>query len=169
MSRALQSPTMNTTPTQVFHHTCFVVRDIEKTARVLSASFGIGPWNIWTIEPSTATLRGRNTQFSARVALADVGGAFYELIEPGTGESVYAEHLASRGEGFHHSCLAFATRDALLERKAALLAEGRELLLSGDFGEMGEFCYFEIPDVGSPIELLYIRFEMMPPPEVVIE
>jgi hypothetical protein len=28
------------------HHTCFIVRDLEGTARALSASLGIGPWNI---------------------------------------------------------------------------------------------------------------------------
>jgi len=169
MSPALELPVMSTTPAQVLHHTCFVVGDVEKTARALSASFGIGPWNIWTIEPLTATIRGRDARFSFKVALCNVGGAAYELIEPGEGANLYAEHLASKGEGFHHTCLAFATREALQERKAALLAEGREMVVGGGFGELGEFCYFDIPEVGSPIELLYIRFDMMPPPELVIE
>jgi hypothetical protein len=26
------------------HHTCFVVRDVEGTARRLAAALGIGPW-----------------------------------------------------------------------------------------------------------------------------
>jgi len=63
----------------------------------------------------------------------------------------------------------FSTRESLRARKAALLAEGRELILSGGFGEMGEFCYFEIPEIASPVELMYLRFEMLPPPEKVIE
>ena len=138
---------MNTTSAGALHHTCFVVRDVEKAARALAASFGIGPWNIWTIEPPEAEVRGRKTSFSFKVALAEVGGAFYELIAPDKGESVYVDHLASNGEGFHHTCLVFATREALEERKAALLAEGREMILRGGFGEMGEFCYFEIPDL----------------------
>jgi hypothetical protein len=30
-------------------------------------------------------------------------------------------------------------------------------------GELGEFCYYEIPEIGSLIELLY--FTELPPPE----
>ena len=82
------------------HHTCFVVDDLEGAARALSESLGIGPWNVWTIEPERATVRGVDQHFSFRIALAEIGGASYELITPHLGESVYDEHLAQHGNGF---------------------------------------------------------------------
>jgi methylmalonyl-CoA/ethylmalonyl-CoA epimerase len=84
------------------HHTCFLVRDLEGTAQALSDSLGIGPWNVWTIEPAECRVRGQDSPFSFRVALATVGGGTFELITPHTGNSVYDEHLAEHGEGFHH-------------------------------------------------------------------
>lgn len=56
------------------HHTCFVVKDLDGTARKLSAPLGIGPWNIWTIEPSESQVHGVPQRFSFRVALTEVGG-----------------------------------------------------------------------------------------------
>lgn len=43
----------------VLHHTCFVVHDVEKTAKALAESLSIGPWSIWTIEPTEATIHGK--------------------------------------------------------------------------------------------------------------
>lgn len=48
-----------TAPTPAaLHHTCFVVRDVAKTAKRLSDSLGIGPWNIWTIQPAESKVHG---------------------------------------------------------------------------------------------------------------
>jgi catechol 2,3-dioxygenase-like lactoylglutathione lyase family enzyme len=145
------------------HHACFVVRDVEKTAATLTESLGIGPWGVWTIEPALTTVRGREVPFSFTVALAAVGDASYELLAPHSGESIYVEHLAEKGEGFHHTCIAYASREQLRQAKAELARQGREMIQSGDLGESGEFCYFEIAEIGSILELLYL--EEMPPPE----
>jgi catechol 2,3-dioxygenase-like lactoylglutathione lyase family enzyme len=157
---------MGITESGTLHHTCFVVHDVEKTAAALSESLGIGPWGVWTIEPPVTTVRGREVPFSFRVALAAVGDASYELLAPHTGDSIYVEHLAEKGEGFHHTCIAYATREAMQAARAELLSQGREIVQSGDLGEGGEFCYVEIPETGALLELLYLAG--MPPPETTI-
>ncbi len=145
------------------HHTCFVVRDVERTAQALSESLSIGPWNIWTIEPTESTVRGEAKRFSFRVALAEVGGGNYELLAPRAGESVYTEHLEQHGEGFHHTCLAFPSLEAMREAKSELLGQGRELVQGGSVGDAVEFAYFMIPEIGAVVELLYLG--ELPPPE----
>lgn len=40
------------------------------------------------------------------------------------------------------------------------------MVQSGDLGEGGEFCYFEIAETGAILELLYLK--EMPPPETTI-
>jgi hypothetical protein len=110
------------------HHTCFLVRDLEGTAQRISDALGIGPWNIWTIEPAECRVHGRESRFSFRVALATVGGGTFELITPHSGRSVYEEHLEKHGEGFHHTCLAYPSLEALREAKTELRRQGRELI-----------------------------------------
>lgn len=44
------------------HHTCFVVHDVEKTAQALTESLSIGPWNVWTIEPTESMVFQRHCQ-----------------------------------------------------------------------------------------------------------
>jgi catechol 2,3-dioxygenase-like lactoylglutathione lyase family enzyme len=151
----------------VLHHTGFVVQDIEKAAKALSESLSIGPWNIWTIEPTEGTVHGKRASFSFRVALADVGGASYELLSPASGETVYTEHLAKHGEGFHHTCLLYPDLAALRTAKSELLSQGREMVQGASLGDAAEFFYFQIPEIGSLIELLYLG--ELPPPEKTIE
>ena len=147
---------MAVTDSGTLHHVCFVVRDLDKTAANMVASLGIGPWGVWTIRPQASTLHGRSVaDMSFRVAIAQVGDSNYELIEPISQESVYVEHLNSQGEGFHHTCISYQSHDALRSAKAELLAQGHEMIQSGDLGEMGEFCYFDVPETGF-LELLFL-------------
>src|SRR5579872_3211068 len=122
---------MKITGSGTLHHTCFVVRDVEKTAAALADS-GIGPWGIWTIEPAATTVRGQDVPFSFRIAFAQVGGSNYELLAPHDGESIYVEHLATKGEGFHHTCIAYPSREAMGEARAELARQGRTMVQSAD-------------------------------------
>lgn len=148
-----------------FHHVCWVVNDVDKTARALADSLSLS-WQLWTIEPEVCVVRGRETRFSFRVAIAPVGDANFELLAPLSGDSVYVEHLSSRGEGFHHSCLFYGSQGALQEARDELSRQGRELIQSGGLGDLGEFHYFELPETNSILELLYLR--ELPPPEMTI-
>jgi len=148
------------------HHTCFVVHDVERAAAVLGES-GIGPWSVWTIEPASTSVRGQEVPFSFRIALASVGDSNFELLAPHEGESIYVDHLEANGEGFHHSCIAYSSREAMREAQAELVRQGREIVQSADMGELGEFCYFEMPEIGGALlELLYVT--ELPPPEKTI-
>jgi methylmalonyl-CoA/ethylmalonyl-CoA epimerase len=151
------------------HHTCYVVRDVEATARRLAESLGIGPWNIWTIEPPVCRVNGRDGAFAFRVALATVGGGTFELINPAGGRSVYDEQLERHGEGFHHVCLAYPSLEAVRAAKAELQRQGRELIQEGVGGDVYDFSYFVFPELGCPVELLYLDAAQLPPPELTIE
>ncbi len=150
------------------HHTCFVVRDLARTARALSASLGVGPWNSWTLEPAELKVRGKDAPASFKIALATVGGGTYELISPHKGASLYEEQLATTGEGFHHTCLLYSTIEDLRAAKAALVKEGREVLQEGGTSGVFEFAYFVFPELGSPVEVLHLNAEKLPPPDMVI-
>lgn len=145
------------------HHTCYVVQDIEKMAKSLAESLAIRPWNFWTIEPAATTVYGKVVPFSFRLALAQVGGSSLELIAPDSGESIYVKHLETKGEGFHHNCIAYATLDEMHRAKEELDKQGRKMAQSGSLGELGEFCYFDIPEISAALELLYLK--ELPPPE----
>jgi len=147
------------------HHTSYVVNDIERAARTLADSLSI-QWGLWTIEPERCTVHGSELPFSFRVAIAEVGDSNLELIQPLKGRSVYVEHLEEKGEGFHHTCLIYPSREALRAAKDELAAQGREMTQSGDLGDACEFCYFHIAEVDSALELLFLS--QLPPPETAI-
>jgi catechol 2,3-dioxygenase-like lactoylglutathione lyase family enzyme len=152
-----------------FHHTCFLVRDLEATARRLADTLGIGPWNVWTIEPAECIVRGRTSPFTFRVAMATVGGGTFELIAPHSGRSVFDEHLESQGEGFHHTCLVYSSLEAVQAAKQELRRQGREIIQEASAGDVFDFAYVVIPELGSLVELLYLDASRLPPPELVIE
>ncbi len=156
---------MQITESGTIHHVGHAVHDVEKSAAALVAA-GIGPWHIWTIEPASSTVGGEDVPFSFRVAFAAVGDGNFELIAPLEGDSIYVDFLETHGEGMHHTCIAYATREALHAAKAEMMSQGRTMVQSADMGELGEFCYFEVPELGSLIEMLYVT--ELPPPEVTV-
>jgi hypothetical protein len=112
---------------------------------------------------------GEERPFSFRVALATVGGGTFELVAPDSGPSVYDEHLAAHGEGFHHTCLVYASLEELRAAKAELLRQGREVIQEAGAGDAFEFAYFAFPEIGSAVEVLYLDPAQLPPPDAVIQ
>lgn len=151
-----------------FHHTCFVVRDLEAAAQRIADSFHIGPFAIWTIAPQVCRVNGEEQPFSFRVALATVGGATFEIIAPHTGNAIYEGQLGAHGDGFSHTCFSYASLEDLQAAKADLLQQGRRLVQEGSTAGVFDFAYFEIPEVGSLIEVLYLDPSQLPAPEAVI-
>lgn len=151
--------------TGTLHHSCWIVEDVEKAARRLAESLAV-EWALWTIEPLAGTVHGEEASYSFRVAIAQVGDCRMELIEPLAGRSVYTEQLESRGEGFHHTCIIYPSRQAMRRARDELAAQGREMTQTGDLGELGEFCYFHMAEIDSALELLYLS--ELPEPEQVI-
>jgi catechol 2,3-dioxygenase-like lactoylglutathione lyase family enzyme len=151
-----------------YHHTCFLVRDLEGTAQRLSDSLGVGPWNIWTIQPARCMVRGQEIPFSFRVALATVGGGSMELVAPHSGRSVIDEQLEQHGSGFHHSCFVYDSLEAVGAAKAELRRQGREIVQEASAGDVFDFAYVQFPEIGALVEVLYLDASKLPPPEAVI-
>jgi hypothetical protein len=144
------------------------VRDVVKTARVLSDALGIGPWNVWTFEPPEFRVGGESRKVSFRLALTTIGGGTYELVQPHAGVSVFDEQLEKQGEGFHHTCMLYTSADDLGKVKAHLVKQGRTVIQEGRAGDVFEFVYLTFPEIGSVVELLYLDLAKMPPPEMVV-
>jgi len=120
-----------------------VVKDSEATAQRYWEEFGIGPWRFYTLDPSNTpamTFRGKPVKHAFRAALASIGDVTLELIEPLAGSSVYAEHLATRGEGLHH--LAFAVDD-YDTACAYLRSHGYDELQHGRPFDINDYSYFD--------------------------
>lgn len=147
------------------HHTCWVVNDLEAVARSLADSLSVR-WNVWTVAPDDCTVYGEDVPYSFRLAVAGLGDSNFELIEPLEGHSVYVDHLVTKGEGFHHTCLIYATRESLHAARNTLAEQGRTMIQSGSLGDAGEFYYFHMPENDSALEVLYL--EALPPPEMTI-
>jgi methylmalonyl-CoA/ethylmalonyl-CoA epimerase len=91
----------------------FVVRDCEKAAEQMWRLFGVGPWEINVRDPDSTqnnqmiksmTYHDKPGRFGYKMAEAKLGpnGFAVELIQPTSGESIYAEFLKKHGEGVHH-------------------------------------------------------------------
>lgn len=143
-----------------------VVKDSEATARRYWEELGIGPWRFYTLDPTNTpgmTFRGEPVKHAFRAALASIGDVALELIEPLSGSSVYAEHLATHGEGLHH--LAFAVED---------YGRACEYLTSRGYGELqhgrpfdiNDYSYFDTSGTLKVItELSSEEDKPFPPPE----
>jgi methylmalonyl-CoA/ethylmalonyl-CoA epimerase len=84
-----------------------VVADLEKATRHLTEIFGIGPFRIidWPPEGRSDIQKfyyGQPGNFSARMAFTELGPVELELIQPVSGESIWANFLREHGGGIHH-------------------------------------------------------------------
>jgi hypothetical protein len=48
------------------------------------------------------------------------------------------------------------------------MRQGRQIIQEGGSGDVFEFAYFSFPEVGSPIEVLFLDPSRLPAPEAVI-
>lgn len=136
-----------------------VVRDSRAMAKRYWEDFGIGPWKFYTLDPSNTpnmTLRGKKVEHAFRAALTMLGDVEIELIEPLDGSSLYAEHLATHGEGLHH--IAFAVDD-FEHAKVRLKAMGYQDTQGGRPFSVVTYAYFDtdkslacIAELGSEID-----------------
>ena len=96
-----------------------VVRDLETTMRTYVDEYGIGPWQIYEFNPDTVAEMvkdGRPAEYAFRLAVTMVGSVQWELIQPLDDRSMYADFLATKGEGLHTSRWAYQTTARRLTR-----------------------------------------------------
>lgn len=136
----------------------FVVRDLEASVRAYSDLLGVGPWTAYDLSADVLremTYHGREARFSLRHALAWQGGVQLELVEPGSGPSIFADHLRSHGEGLHHVGIYV---DDHGQAVAEFRAQGFTPIQSAcGFGATGDgaFAYFVTDDpLAAIVELI---------------
>lgn len=142
-----------------------VVRDLDKSIKRQWEEYGIGPWAIYTMDPSNlrhTEIRGKRIDYAIRVGLATVGGISWELIQPLDDESVYAEFLREHGEGLHHVCFKVDDFD---ETMAHFKKKGG-VLSSGSWHDV-TFAYFDTADSLHAISEITMELKKgkMPTPE----
>ena len=80
-------------------HACIVVKDnVEKIAGDYWKMLGIGPWDIFTIEPPVIydeTYKGKPANYGFRAALCQCGSFQLEIIQPLEGDSWYKDFRCS--------------------------------------------------------------------------
>jgi catechol 2,3-dioxygenase-like lactoylglutathione lyase family enzyme len=81
-----------------------VVKDIQKAVEYYSSVFGIGPFNIYDINPQRAWRNGKEVRPSkVKLAMADFGQVKLELIQLIEGnEDPIHKFLETYGEGLQH-------------------------------------------------------------------
>lgn len=145
---------------------CMVVEDLQTAMERYWNTFGIGPWQVYTLQPpalSDTVIHGQPESYTMRLALAQVGDIQWELIEPLTGPSIYKEFLEQNGEGLHHIACAVEDYDQAL---AALKEQGMGVLMAGAWNG-ATYSYMDTgKELGIILELFKIPPEFeMPPPE----
>ena len=121
-----------------------VTRDVQRTMAGLW-KMGIGPWRVYTFSPETMTnqtYRGAPSAFVMRVCFAEQGDLIWELIEPVSCPTIFAEFLDRHGEGLHHiafDCnnVPFPDRIAEFERRGFAFVQG------GSWMGRNHFAFFE--------------------------
>jgi len=133
-----------------------VCRNLESSIHEMLMT-GVGPWHTYTFDRHTVAdrmYRGKSGNFEFKVALADMPGLHWELIQPLGGDSIFSDFLSERGEGVHH--LLYDRKGmSLAEKEASFAGAGFECIMSGRW--LGEvlFAYYERdPASGLIIEIL---------------
>lgn len=135
----------------------WVTDDLDATEAAVGRQFGVTAWaRMGAIHfgPDTCTYRGAPADFVAAVSLAYSGDLQLELIQPVSGESIYAEHLRDHGPGLHHTCFEVDDIDAAVERS---IEHGWDCVQRGSMAGLMEFAYLAKEGSGaSCIELCRI-------------
>lgn len=108
-----------------------VVDNVDAAVKKYADDYGIGPWTIYEFNPDTVKnmiVRNQRVDYAMRLALCDVGGVQWELIEPKDDKSIYYEFLKKHGPGLHHVAFGVKNYDKVME---AMRAAGKTILQGG--------------------------------------
>ncbi len=148
-----------------------LVPNLEAAIAHYHRDFGIGPWHIYTYgKPlvSEMTYQGQPADYRMKIGLSYFGPMRIELIQPLSGESVYADFIAEHGYGVHHfGLLVDDMPSALAEAQAA----GYEMLMDGaGFGPDGDghYAYLDTEEkLGVTLELISRPARRHPPEKII--
>jgi catechol 2,3-dioxygenase-like lactoylglutathione lyase family enzyme len=132
-----------------------VVKDVRRVSGFYE-KIGLGALPVERNVSLDRVYRGKPGTFEMLLGWGRGGDVVFEWIQPVVGPSVYEEHLARQGEGFHHLGFNVPDMDASL---AALQARGLAVTMSGGWdvnGHQGRFAYLDAEKHGGvSIELLW--------------
>jgi methylmalonyl-CoA/ethylmalonyl-CoA epimerase len=135
-----------------------VVRDLYSTIDTYIHDYGLGPWEIYEMNPSTVTEMEKDeapAPHAMRLALTMVGSVQWELIEPIGDGSIYAEFLREHGEGLHHVGVAV---ESYAETVDELHRKGHILLQAGNL-QGARYAY---PSTDRDLKVLTEIFDFPP-------
>jgi len=98
-----------------------VVADRDRTTRLLTSLFGIGPFRLveWPDQPeSKYYYRGAEQHIRIKQAFVQLGDIEVELIQPLEGHSGYQDFLDQTGGGIHHVLFEVPDIDPVIQELA---------------------------------------------------
>ncbi len=131
-----------------------VVKDADKVARHFSEVFGTS-WRFYDFKPKGIILHGKelgDVECLMKVAIGDIGGRSFKLIQPVSGPSTYMEFLEKHGAGF----LNFSLGTVVVHNRIvdSLKKAGVGIEMQGRLGEKATFTILDtLEDLGCYIEL----------------
>jgi methylmalonyl-CoA/ethylmalonyl-CoA epimerase len=145
-----------------------VVPDCDAAVKKYADEYGIGPWQIMEFNPETVKdmiIRDERVDYAMRLAVCDIGGVQWEIIEPKDDKSIYAEFLKKHGPGLHH--VAFGTDD-YDETMRFAREKGLIVLQAGTWGGL-TYTYLSTQDDLGVIAEIYsgTADDSAPPPDAV--
>jgi methylmalonyl-CoA/ethylmalonyl-CoA epimerase len=118
------------------NHIGIVSGDLERAVRVWANRYGIGPWRIYTKDPSNmrGSCDGQPIAFAFRVALAQLSPtARVEIIQPLDERSPYARSLALHAGADHLHHIRMDVADFAAARDALAGELGQTACMSAEF------------------------------------
>ncbi|WP_299979285.1 VOC family protein [uncultured Pseudoteredinibacter sp.] len=125
-----------------------VTPDADKTMQGL-VNLGIGPWRVYTFSPENTTeqtYQGLPAEFEIKVCFAQSGNVIWELMEPLSGPTIFADYLKRNpGGGIQH--IAYDCGDTpMVERFSEFERRGYRCVQSGKWLGVNHFAFFDTED-----------------------
>lgn len=164
-------------PVQQLYQVAMIVPDLDVMRGRFAAVLGIEQWVPIELAPGPmltgCEYYGEPVEHSARLAIGRSGNACFELIEPGSGPTVYRDALERHGPCMHHIMVTLCPPEqfdaAARELRAAGIVVGQQAAIPG----LMQFAYFDgdealsgvFVEVISPLADDWLEL-MFPSPEV---
>ena len=131
-----------------------VVKDVQKVAKRFSEVWGAS-WKLYDLKPTEVILHDKELpdgSCSLKLAIGNLGGRSFKLVQPVSGQSSYMEFLQKQGEGFYSfSVGTLANHDKAV---ADLKKAGVVIEMQGGLGNDAKFTVLEtVDDLGVRVEL----------------
>jgi hypothetical protein len=132
-----------------------VVKDVDKVAKRFSEVFGTS-WRFYDFKPRGVILHGKelgDAESLMKVAIGDMGGRSFKLIQPVAGPSTHMDFLQKHGEGLLYFSLGtVVVHNRIVE---SLKKAGVGIEMQGRLGEKATFTILDtLEDLGCYIELI---------------